>query len=189
MKNNKVVFSMLFSILCSFAIFIAICFAVWIWFFSTKNYAISLEEQIYTAQSTIRVAQQRRHDAIKQILQVVEKHMKHEKGMLSEITKARGALAKGAAEEAMANIKVIVEAYPNISAEKSFVYLNNEISSVENQIKRARDNANMFVREYRRYVRVFPSSKILSIQGYEVQIFNYYENTEDSNQIVTDMFK
>ena len=153
-----------------------------------QNVSISYEEQISAATSFIDTSTQRRHDGIIQLVQVVERFAEHETGVVSKIAEARRQATSGNVEEALASINVIKEAYPTLATESQFNHLSNEISSMENQIKRARDNRTEFIRDYNRYVRVFPNRFFLNIMGYQVQNYNYFEASEEDKKPITNMF-
>lgn len=153
-----------------------------------SNTAISYEEQIQSATSFIDTSTQRRHDGIMQLVQVVERFAKHETSITDKVTDARKKASSGNVDEALAAINVIKEAYPVLATESQFAHLSNEISSMENQIKRARDNRNEFIREYNRHVRVFPNTFFLNIFGYEKKDYRYFEAKEEHKAPITSMF-
>ena len=154
-----------------------------------QNTAISFEQQIESSNAFIDTSTQRRHDGIIQLVQVVERFAQHEKSITDKIAEARRSANSGNVEQALASINVIKEAYPTLATESQFKHLSNEISSMENQIKRARDNRTVFIRDYNRYVRVFPNRLFLSIMGYQIQNYNYFEATEEDKKPLTNMFK
>ena len=153
-----------------------------------NNTTISYEEQIKSATSFIDTSTQRRHDGIIQLVQVVERFAKHETSITDKVTEARKHVSSGNVESALASINVIKEAYPVLATESQFAHLSNEISSMENQIKRARDNRNEFIREYNRYTKVFPNSFFLNLLGYERQNYQYFEASEEDRKPMTNMF-
>ena len=153
-----------------------------------NNTTISYEEQIESATSFIDTSTQRRHDGIMQLVQVVERFAKHETSITDKVTDARKKASDGHVDEALAAINVIKEAYPTHATESQFAHLSNEISSMENQIKRARDNRNEFIREYNRYVKIFPNRFFLIVMGYEKKNYKYFEAKEEHKGPMTSMF-
>ena len=63
----------------------------------------------------------------------------------------------------------------------------NELSMTENLIAEHRSNYNKQIKEYRRYVRKFPTRLWLDILGYEVQEYEYL-NYDVSPDAPTDIF-
>ena len=64
----------------------------------------------------------------------------------------------------------------------------NELSMTENMIAEYRINYNKQIKEYKRYVRKFPTRQFLRLLGYEVQEYEYldYNAPVDAPQ---DLFK
>jgi len=64
----------------------------------------------------------------------------------------------------------------------------NELSMTENLIAEYRSNYNKQIKEYKRYVRKFPTRQFLSMLGYEMQDYQYltYDAPETAPQ---DLFK
>lgn len=51
----------------------------------------------------------------------------------------------------------------------------NELSITENLIAKYRSNYNKQVKEYKRYIRKFPTRVFLDILGYEIQNYAYLD--------------
>ena len=126
------------------------------WFFSTWNRLVALEENAIQSWSNIDVLLRQRYDMLPNLENIVKGYASHEKDLFMEFAKARqmaaGALqnkdVKGvsAAESMMANmmprITAVAEAYPELKSDTSFLNIQNELVSIENQVADRREMYN-----------------------------------------------
>ena len=133
---------------------------------SSQNKAIALEEQVNTASSDIKVQEKRRVDLVYNLADCVKQYDKHEADTLT----------------------AVAEAYPELKSNENYKTLMNELSMTENMIAEYRSNYNKQIKEYKRYVRKFPTRQFLGLLGYEVQEYEYldYNAPVDAPQ---DLFK
>lgn len=164
-KDTKLILIVLAGIL---AIVLLCVFAVQ----GTQNKAFTLEEQVNTAQSDIRVQEKRRVDLVYNLADCVMQYDKHEAETLTAIVEGRG--SSGDIENVTTAITAVSEAYPELKANENYKELMNELSITENLIAEYRSNFNKQVKEYNRYVRQFPARLFLNILGYETQSYAYY---------------
>lgn len=165
-KDTKLILIVLAGIL---AIVLLCVFAVQ----STQNKAFTLEEQVNTAQSDIRVQEKRRVDLVYNLADCVMQYDKHEAETLTAIVEGRG--SSGDIENVTTAITAVSEAYPELKANENYKELMNELSITENLIAEYRSNFNKQVKEYNRYVRQFPVRLFLNILGYETQSYAYLD--------------
>lgn len=168
----------------AFALFIA----VFSYFISVGNTAYRMEEQINESYSGIEIQQKHRNDSVNQLVQVVENFSSHEQSVVDSVTDAREKLQEGDVTGAMKSLNVVVENYPEIKSNELYSDLMNEISSCENLIASYRDNYNSQVKEYKKYVKVFPHKQILSMQGYESIEVDYLNFDDEELEIIENMF-
>ena len=116
---------------------------------SSQNRAFTLEEQVNTADSDIKVQEKRRVDLVYNLANCVKQYDKHEAETLTAIVENRGSTG---------DIKNV-----------------NELSITENLIAEYRSNYNKQVKEYNRYIRKFPTRFFLNILGYEVRKYTYLD--------------
>ncbi len=138
-----------------------------------QNTAFSLEEQVNTAQSDIKVQEKRRVDLVYNLADCVKQYDKHEAETLTAIVQGRGSV--GDIENVTTAITAIAEAYPELKSNENYKELMNELSMTENLIAEHRSNYNKQIKEYNRYVRKFPTRLFLNILGYEAQDYNYLD--------------
>lgn len=147
-----------------------------------QNKAITLEEQVETAQSDIQVQEKRRVDLVYNLADCVKQYDAHEAQTLKDIVEGRS--SSGSIEDAQMAIAAVSEAYPELKANENYKELMNELAITENLIAEYRSNFNTQVKEYNRYVRQFPARIFLSFLGYEEQDYTYldYEAPSDAPQ-------
>lgn len=140
---------------------------------SSQNKAIALEEQVNTAQSDIKVQEKRRVDLVYNLADCVKQYDKHEADTLTAIVDGRG--STGDIENVTTAITAVTEAYPELKSNENYKTLMNELSMTENLIAEYRSNYNKQIKEYKRYVRKFPTRQFLGMLGYEVQEYQYLD--------------
>lgn len=140
---------------------------------SALNKAFALEEQVNTAESDIKVQEKRRVDLVYNLADCVTQYDKHEADTLTAIVEKRG--STGDIENVTTAIIAVSEAYPELKSNENYRELMNELSVTENLIAEYRSNYNRQIKEYKRYVKKFPTRMFLSILGYEVQEYAYLD--------------
>lgn len=145
-------------------------------FVSTNNRAVSLEEQVFTADSDIQAQEKRRTDLIYNLADCVKEYDKHEAETLLNVVEARGNNGSTTdIENVTTSIAAVAEAYPELKSNENYKELMNELSTTENMILQYRTAYNNEVRAYKKYVRKFPHKQILGVMGYEVINYDYLE--------------
>jgi LemA protein len=152
-----------------------------------QNGAINREEQIGTAQSDIKVQEKRRADLIPNLADCVKQYDKHEYNTLMDVIKARGINTDASVNEVKTMISAVAEQYPQLQSNTNYKQLMNELSVTENLIAEYRSNFNKQVKEYKRYVRKFPTRFFLSMTGYETIEYEYL-NYDVSSDAPTNLF-
>lgn len=156
-------------------------------FFGVNNRAVSLEEQVYKANSDIQIQEKRRTDLILNLVDCVKEYDKHE----AEVIKA-AVEARAADQTEVGNVntmfQAVAEAYPELKSNENYKELMNELSITENMIAEYRTTYNSQIRAYNKYIRKFPHKQILSVMGYEPIEFNYLEYSEAETQSISNLF-
>lgn len=156
-------------------------------FFGVNNRAVSLEEQVYKANSDIQIQEKRRTDLILNLVDCVKEYDKHEAEVIKAAVEARAA---DQTEVGNVNtmLQAVAEAYPELKSNENYKELMNELSITENMIAEYRTTYNSQIRAYNKYVRKFPHKQILSVMGYEPIEFNYLEYSEVETQSISNLF-
>lgn len=149
---------------------------------SSQNKAFTLEEQVSVAESDIKVQEKRRVDLVYNLADCVKQYDKHEAETLKAIVDGRG--STGDIDNVTTAITAVSEAYPELKSDANYKELMNELSITENLIAEFRSNYNKQIKEYKRYIRKFPTRVFLDILGYEKQEYKYldYNAPEDAPQ-------
>jgi LemA protein len=146
-------------------------------FLGYYNKFVSLINQIENSQSQIDVQLKRRADLIPNLMESVKGYMKHEKGIITEVTNARKALvsagnlsgkvkANDKLEGALSRLFAIAENYPNLKANENFIQLQNELSSTEDKIAYSRQYYNDGIMSYNQSRRTIPGKWFASLYGF-----------------------
>jgi LemA protein len=131
----------------------------------------TLDERAQAYQGQIEVQLQRRADLIPNLVQTVKGYAQHEQAVFTQVANARaglvGAVRSGDAEQmananaqltsALGRLFAVVENYPNLKADQSFIRLQDELTGTENRVAVARNDYNAAVNEYNAYIRRFPA--------------------------------
>jgi len=154
------------------------------------NSLVKLRNQVKNAWAQIDVQLKRRHDLIPNLIETVKGYMKHERETLESVTNARAAAmgAQTVAEKsqaesmlggALGNLKIAVEAYPDLKANTNFLALQEELTTTENKISFARQNYNDQVLFFNNKIQMFPSNIVANMFSFtEEDFFEIEDETE-----------
>ena len=147
----------------------------------TFNSLIMLRNRVDNALSQIDVQLKRRYDLIPNLVSSVKGYMKHEKGVLTEITKMRSSLISGSlsqkskASDAISNalktIFAVSENYPKLQASENFKMLQEELSGTESKIAFSRQFYNDNIMVLNNKVQQFPSNIIANVLNFKEREF------------------
>jgi LemA protein len=148
------------------------------------NSFTSQQEAIKGSWSEVENQLQRRNDLIPNLVSTVQGFAAQEKEILTRIAASREKLAGArtpaetidAANEqssALARLLVVVENYPQLKSDQTFMRLMDELSGTENRIAVARGRYNERVQAYNALRRRFPSNITAKIFSFEE--WKYFE--------------
>ena len=180
MKNKKVV-----VIVAVLAVIVILGGAL----ISGYNGLITGREAVESAESNIDTYLQRRADLILNVVSTVKSFAQHETEVFDKVLEARKSLvnAKTPEEKATADaqldtalqgINVIVEAYPELKSDATYVALMDELEGSENRIAVARKDYNDAVKDYNNKVIRFPGSIVANLFSFEKA--EYFEASEEA---------
>ncbi|MEK6838095.1 MAG: LemA family protein [Nanoarchaeota archaeon] len=143
----------------------------------TYNSLVSLRNQVRNSFSQIDVQLKRRNDLIPNLVETVKGYMRHERGVLENITKARSAVlsattmqekakASNMLTETLKSLFAVSENYPKLRANENFLQLQEEISGTESKIAYARQHYNDVVMALNNKIESFPSDMLAGIFGF-----------------------
>ncbi len=142
------------------------------------------EEAVFAAWADVEAAYQRRADLIPNLVETVKAYAKYEGDTLKAVTEARSKVgsiqvskdtindpqafakfqqAQAQLSGALSRLLVVVEKYPDLKANQSFLDLQNQLEGTENRINVARVRYNRAVQDFNTSIRTFPNSLTNSI--------------------------
>src|SRR3989338_3298414 len=136
---------------------------------SVYNGIVSKHETITAKWAQVENQLQRRNDLIPNLVSTVKGYAAHEKTVFEDVTNARSQWAKagsledkvnaaGTMDSAISRLLLVVENYPNLKADQTFLQVQDELAGTENRIAVERMRYNEAVRDYNVTVRVFPGN-------------------------------
>lgn len=169
--------------------FIVVLIGAALWAVAIYNRLIRLRNQMRNAFSQIDVQFKRRHDLVPALVETARGYLKHERQTLEAVTLARqraseareaAVAGQGKSElierldraeaglaSALGKFSLVVEAYPELKADKTIASLSEELSSTENRISFSRQAFNDSVNTYNDGIGQFPSNLLAGAFGFE----------------------
>ncbi len=159
-----------------------------LYFISTNNAFVALQNKIEEAFSTMDVYLVKRAELIPNIVATVKGYAKHETETLEKVIAARNSAVtagdKIAADteltKAVRQVFALAESYPELKANTNFLNLQQQLSSIEEDIATSRRYYNGVVRQYNTKLQTFPSSLVASSKGLVRQPL--FEVSDDSQR-------
>lgn len=159
------------------------------WYVGTYNSIIGLEQTVEEKTSAIKTQLERRADLIPNLVNTVKGYASHEQKIIDTITDARAAVsgansikelsaANDKLSSALNGLNVIVENYPDLKADTTFVGLMDELAGTENRIVTARNDYNTAVKDYNTKITTIPSSIVAGMMGREKK--DFFEVSDES---------
>src|ERR1700693_2421126 len=174
-------------------ILIFIAFVVGLFFWGTYNRLVGLQQGVDSQWAEVHTQYQRRLDLIPNLVNTVAGAANFEKSTLTEVTNARASVervqldpnkaptdaaqleqfqaAQGQLSNALSRLLVVVERYPELKANQSFLGLQAQLEGTENRISVERGNFNTAVQSYNTTVRSFPTNFIAGMFGFAPRPF------------------
>ncbi len=153
------------------------------------NHLVLVKHNVQRAWSDISVLLRQRQDELKKLVAVCREHAGFESGILERVTRSRTRVdhallradpeALGAAERALrgdvASLLAVAEAYPELTAAKSFQYLSQRISELETAIADRRVFYNASVQINNNTVQSFPEVLLAGAFGFRAAQFLVFD--------------
>ncbi|MFQ5474419.1 MAG: LemA family protein [Candidatus Nanoarchaeia archaeon] len=138
------------------------------------NGLVRLKNNIKKSWGNINVLLKQRSDELPKLINSVKGYMKHEKSVLTDLTKARTSImkAKTMSEKAAADNQIsaalktifaVAENYPNLKANENFMQLQGRISGLENELADRREFYNDSVNQFNIRIESFPDMVIANM--------------------------
>ncbi len=152
------------------------------------NKLVMLRNRYKNAFAQIEVQLKRRYDLIPNLVDTAKAYIKHERETLESVVKARNEAssmlsnaaaapgdatamkglvgAEGRLSGALMNMKMVMEAYPDLKANQNMMQLSEELTSTENKVSFSRQAFNDQVMAYNTYKQSFPPVVFASMFGH-----------------------
>lgn len=148
------------------------------------------EQSIKSSWSEVENQLQRRHDLIPNLVETTKGFAEQEKAVFNGIAEARAKMAgaqtpadkmaAGNAESsALARLLVVVENYPILKSDQTFMRLMDELSGTENRLVVARMRYNEQVQAYNTLRKSFPANMTGKVFGFQAE-YPYFAAPEDA---------
>jgi LemA protein len=145
---------------------------------SVFNGLVRLKNNIKKSFANIDVLLKQRVDELPKLIESVKGYMKHERGTLTDLTKARTeflnaktvhekAKADGILTGALKTLFAVAENYPNLKANETFLQLQGRISGIENELADRREFYNDSVNTYNIRIQSFPDMFVARMLSYQ----------------------
>lgn len=145
---------------------------------SIYNSIVATEENVSSSYADIDTQIQRRTDLIPNLINTVKGYMKHEQDIIDSITESRERIinadnmkdmvqANDELSEALKQLNVVVENYPDLKSNENFIQLQDELAGTENRIATARRDYNQAVKAYNTKIKRFPEVFVANMFGFE----------------------
>ena len=143
------------------------------------NGLVSARNTIFDSWAGIDTELKRRYDLIPNLVETVKGYAKHEREVLERVVEARSravastgsagsqAVDENALVQALRQIFVLSEGYPQLKADANFRRLQDELVNTEDRIQAARRFYNGNVREYNNRCQAFPSNIIAGMFNFK----------------------
>ncbi|MCU1244123.1 MAG: LemA family protein [Acidobacteria bacterium] len=170
-----------------------------VWFVGIRNHLVTLDEAVNQQWAQVESQYQRRFDLIPNLVRTVQGAANFEKSTLEAVVNARARVGQmqapsgppGAAanipndpqalaqfEQAQANLSgalsrllVVVERYPDLKSNQSFLELQSQLEGTENRIAVERMRYNEKAQELNTAIRRFPASIVASMSGFKAKAY------------------
>lgn len=166
----------------------ALVAAVVVWGVWVYNRLVRLRNAIGNAFAQIDVQLKRRYDLVPNLVEVARKYLQHERETLEAVVQARNgaraaadrarqapadgerigalAVADGLLGGALGRLMAVVEAYPELKADKTMRELGEELTHTENRVAFARQAFNDAVLDHNNAAQHFPSLLVARLTGF-----------------------
>ena len=131
------------------------------------NSMITVRNDVQKAFENIDVVLQQRHDELRKLIDTTKAYMRHETGLLNQLTELRTGYAaatniddKVRSENDMRRVEgqlsAVWEGYPDLKASQNFLQVQNQVSALESKLADYREKFNDSVNTYNIQIERFP---------------------------------
>lgn len=164
------------------------------------NKMVSMDEQVTSQWAQVENVYQRRADLIPNLVNTVKGYASHEKETLEGVIEARSKAtsvnidpskltpqtmqqfnqAQEGLSSALSRLMVVVERYPDLKANQSFLDLQAQLEGTENRITIERMKFNESTQTYNAYIRKFP--QVIYAGWFDFEKKTYFEAQQGADK-------
>jgi LemA protein len=179
---------------------VLIIFIMGSWVTGMYNSLVKSQEAVDGQWANVENVYQRRADLIPNLVNTVKGYADFEKQTLTDVIEARAKAtsvtidptkldasamqqfqkAQDGLSSALSRLMVVVERYPDLKANQSFLDLQAQLEGTENRIAVERRKFNETAQTYNTYLRTFPRNIFAGMFGFEKKA--YFEAAEGSDK-------
>lgn len=163
-------------------ILVVIFVLITVWVINLYNGLVRLRNTRQNTFADIDVMLRQRHDLVYQLVETVKGYAAHERELLTKVTETRSAAINARSldekivteqnlSSVLRQLKVQVEAYPDLKANQNFLGLQENLNNIENKLASSRNSFNNVTTEYNNAVESFPGNLIARNFGFQREIF------------------
>jgi LemA protein len=149
---------------------------------SKWNQLVAMDTDIKSKWAQVENQLQRRADLIPNLVETVKGFAAQERTILETIANARAKMAgagnvqdriaaSNELSSALSRLLVVVENYPQLKSDATFIRLMDELAGTENRLSVERKRYNDAVQVYNVAIRQFPGNLMASLLGFKEQPF------------------
>jgi len=169
------------------------------WFVITGNKFIAKNNRVKQTESSICVMLKQRNDMIPNLVAAVKTYVGHENSTLVKIAELRSQVQQAGSEkeqmelgaqlsQTLSRLKISVESYPELKADKQFLRLEESIEDMEDQLQAIRRTFNAAAVDFNNYLQMFPSSIVGGMKHYSCYDLITIPESETKNVDVKALF-
>jgi hypothetical protein len=165
------------------AVYLVVWLLSWVWM--AYNSMVGLRQRVRQAWANVDVQLKRRADLIPNLVNAVQGLRNYEQTVQTEVAQLRAQLAAtapgepGADHQAVATvIRAVIERYPELKANGSFMNLQQNLVETEQRIALARAYFNDIATFYNTRLQIFPDRLICSLGAMKPQALMSADNFE-----------
>jgi len=179
---------------------VVVIFIIIMWFTRMYNGLVTTEEAVTAQWSNVENVYQRRADLIPNLVNTVKGYADFEKSTLTDVIEARAKAtsvtidptkltsetlqkfqgAQDGLSSALGRLMVVIERYPDLKANQSFLDLQAQLEGTENRIAVERRKFNETAQSFNTSLRKFPRNIVAGMFGFEKKA--YFEAVEGSEK-------
>jgi LemA protein len=178
------------------------------YYVSVRNNIVTLNQAVDAQWAQVQNDYQRRFDLIPNLVRTVQGAANFEKSTLQAVVEARSRVgqvqapsgppgtaanvpndpqqlqqfeqAQAGLTSALSRLLVVVEKYPDLKSNQSFLQLQSELEGTENRIAVSRKRFNDAAQEYNTAILRFPASVVAGMSGFKPKA--YFKGAEGSDK-------